>query len=319
MKKLSRANYKKAVAFIHTQARELDKRLFAYHFEGGTKTAVLNALAHYQNDDGGFGHGIEPDFRLQASSPMATSVGLQYCVAVDAAADHPIVQKAIRYLMDTYDTEHDYWPATYENVNDEPHAFWWHVDKLEPPDETGWANPSAELVGYLWRYGKLVPSRFLERITARARANLESSPIISGDAPQKYNILCWERAAASLPESLGTASSTSLRASVTVAIRRTFAAYESIRLDTFQELSLMHFIHAPDTLLAQMAPDVARQALDNEIANQTEDGSWQPGWHWGQFEDVWPIAKQEWAGKITAETLLTLWRFDRIEGVKREE
>jgi hypothetical protein len=34
------------------------------------------------------------------------------------------VQKAIDYLVGTYDWNHHYWPATYENVNDEPHAFW---------------------------------------------------------------------------------------------------------------------------------------------------------------------------------------------------
>ena len=305
MKKLSRRNFEKAVRFIHEQAREVDKRLFAYHFEGGTAVSVLNALAAYQNNDGGFGHGIEPDFRLRASSPMATSVGLQYCTAVDAAADHPIVRGAVRYLINTFDAEYNYWPATYENVNDEPHASWWHVAGLEPPDETSWPNPSAELVGYLHRYAALVPADFLARAAARAQANLNSSRIISGDTPQRYNVLCWERAAPYLPDGVGTA--------VTAAIQRTFAAYDAIQADTFEELGILAFAHNPHTLLAQIAPDAVQQALDAEIGRQAADGGWQPGWHWGQYEDVWPIVKKEWAGKITAETLLTLRNFSRIE------
>ncbi|MCP4429330.1 MAG: hypothetical protein GY803_33015, partial [Chloroflexi bacterium] len=72
MRKLSKANFEKAVTFIHSQARELDKQLLAFHFEGGTVVSVLNALSHYQNEDGGFGNAIESDFRLKASSPMAT-------------------------------------------------------------------------------------------------------------------------------------------------------------------------------------------------------------------------------------------------------
>lgn len=303
--KLTRENFEKAVKFIREQAREVDKRLFAYHFKGGTAVPVLDALSAYQNEDGGFGHGIEPDFRLRASSPMATSVGLQYCVTVGAAADQPIVQGAIRYLIDTYDTKYDYWPATYQNVNDEPHAFWWHVDELTPPDEISWPNPSAELVGYLHHYSEPVPADFLKRATARAQANLNSSRIISGDAPQKYNVLCWERASPYLPEGMGTA--------VTTAIKRTFAAYAAIQPDTFAELSILHFAHTPDTLLTQFAPDTIQQALDAEINNQAANGGWWPGWHWEQYEDVWPIAKQEWAGKITAETLLTLRNFNRIE------
>lgn len=310
MKKLSKADFDRAAAFVKSQAREVDKRLFDFYFDGGTArhelaVSVLNALAAYQNEDGGFGHGIEPDFRLQASSPMATSVGLQYCTAVNAPATHPIVKKAIGYLVETFDREHHYWPATYENVNDEPHAFWWHVDELTPPDETRWPNPSAEILGYLHRYVSLVPADVLKQADLRAEANLNSSPIISGETPQKYNVLCWERAIASLPGSLATA--------VTAAIRRTFATYKSIQADTFEELGILAFAPHPQAILAQMAPEPIQLALDNEIDNQSADGGWWPGWHWGQYEDVWPIAKKEWAGKITVDTLHRLKNYGRLE------
>ncbi len=304
MKQLSKEDFNRAAAFVKALAREVDKRLFAYYFEGGTAVSVLEALAPYQNENGGFGHGIEPDFRLKASSPMATSVGLQYCTAVDAAATHPVVQKAIGYLVQTYDQAQQYWPATYENVNDEPHAFWWHVSELKPPTEEQWPNPSAEIVGYLHRYASLVPADLLAQVTKRAEANLNSSDIISGAEPQKYNVLCWQRAASDLPESLATA--------VNAAIRRTFAAYNSIQIDTFQEIGVLDFAPAPDSILAQLAPDVIQQALDHEIEQQGEDGGWWPGWHWGQYEDVWPIAKQEWAGKITVMTLHTLQQYGRL-------
>jgi len=49
---------------------------------------------------------------------------------------------------------------------------------------------------------------------------------------------------------------------------------------------------------------------------QQDDGGWWPNWHWGQFEDVWPVAEKEWAGKITAETLWTLRRFGRLAGLR---
>ncbi|MCB9419870.1 MAG: hypothetical protein H6667_08700 [Ardenticatenaceae bacterium] len=305
MKKLSKARFEKAAAFVQAQAREVDKRLFDFYFGKATAVAVLEALAAYQNEDGGFGHGIEPDFRLRASSPMATSVGLQYCVTMNAPANHPLIQKAMGYLVDTYDWEHHYWPATYKNVNDEPHAFWWHVDKLSPPTEIQWPNPSAEIVGYIHRYHSLVPADLLNQATRRAEANLNNSPIISGETPQKYNVMCWERAMSSLPGSLSTA--------VADAIRRTFAAYPSIQADTFEELGILALASHPDSILAHLAPDAIQQALDREIDNQAEDGGWWPGWHWGQYEDVWPIAQQEWAGKITVHTLHTLHTYGRIE------
>lgn len=53
--------FQKAKEFIYRNARPLDLARWQFHFEGGGKEAVINALECYQNDDGGFGHGLEPD------------------------------------------------------------------------------------------------------------------------------------------------------------------------------------------------------------------------------------------------------------------
>lgn len=304
MQRLSSARFQKAKAFIYTHARPLDTKLYEYHFEGGSADAVLNALAAFQNADGGFGHGLEPDFRLAASSPMATTVGLQYATAVSALSTHPLVQNAIRYLINTYETQNAYWPAAFENVNDAPHAFWWHVEALTPPVEAAWPNPSAEITGYLHQHASLVPADFLTAVTARAQQNLTSSEIISGDTPQKYNVLCWQRALPYLPEGMKTA--------VTAAITRTYQTYDAIQPDTFGELSVLAFAPNPLSLLAQLAPETVAQCLDDELNKQAEDGGWWPSWHWGQYEEVWPVAKKEWAGIITVENLQVFQAFGRI-------
>ena len=74
MKNLSQAAFRRAKTFVMEQGRDLDRALLAFHFEDGTADDVLTALAAYQNDDGGFGHGLEPDLRTQASSAIATTV-----------------------------------------------------------------------------------------------------------------------------------------------------------------------------------------------------------------------------------------------------
>ena len=50
-------NYNKARSFVYKNARPLDLARWKYLFEGGSKEDVLTALAAYQNEDGGFGHG----------------------------------------------------------------------------------------------------------------------------------------------------------------------------------------------------------------------------------------------------------------------
>ena len=53
--------FKKAREFMYRNARPLDLARFQYHFENGSKEAVINALSYYQNEDGGFGHAVEAD------------------------------------------------------------------------------------------------------------------------------------------------------------------------------------------------------------------------------------------------------------------
>ena len=55
--------FDRAEKFIYNNARLLERQLFAYHFKGGSREQVLTALRAYQNEDGGFGHALEPDIR----------------------------------------------------------------------------------------------------------------------------------------------------------------------------------------------------------------------------------------------------------------
>jgi hypothetical protein len=52
-----------ADTFLLNHARLLERRLFAACFLGQPATHVIDALRGYQNDDGGFGHALEPDKR----------------------------------------------------------------------------------------------------------------------------------------------------------------------------------------------------------------------------------------------------------------
>ena len=74
---LQKARFESARGFVHERARPLDRALFSALFENGDAAAVSNALVAFRNEDGGFGNALEPDFRLPASSPMATSMALQ--------------------------------------------------------------------------------------------------------------------------------------------------------------------------------------------------------------------------------------------------
>jgi hypothetical protein len=75
---LTKAQFEKARQFILRHGRLLDRKRFLYHFEGGALDAVVNVLRCYQNDDGGFGHGIEPDIMC----PMSTGIGAETAMLI---------------------------------------------------------------------------------------------------------------------------------------------------------------------------------------------------------------------------------------------
>src|SRR5690606_12320074 len=76
--------FARARDFIRLQARVLEQRLFATLFEGAPAVGVLRALAAYRNDDGGFGHGLEPDKLCPDSVVLDVETALDVMVAVGA-------------------------------------------------------------------------------------------------------------------------------------------------------------------------------------------------------------------------------------------
>ena len=77
MKLLTSGSFEKARTFVIDQGRELERRLLSYYFDDGTPAAVLDELASYQNQDGGFGNGLEPDIQLPDSSVITTTIALR--------------------------------------------------------------------------------------------------------------------------------------------------------------------------------------------------------------------------------------------------
>ncbi|HEX3406397.1 MAG TPA: hypothetical protein VHS81_04090, partial [Caulobacteraceae bacterium] len=76
-KLLTRARFAAAEAFVRDKGRPLDAALLALQLGRGTADEALAALVGFQNGDGGFGHGLEPDLTTPASSAIATSIGLR--------------------------------------------------------------------------------------------------------------------------------------------------------------------------------------------------------------------------------------------------
>jgi len=116
-------NLNAAARFLHSTARVLERRRFEHLFEGGSAEPVLHALRAYRNDDGGFGHAIEPDMRAPTSQPVGVHTALEILHEV-GVHDDPMIEAAGDFL--TAITRDDGGiPFVLEDAMAHPHAPWW--------------------------------------------------------------------------------------------------------------------------------------------------------------------------------------------------
>jgi hypothetical protein len=81
---MSTSDLRRARDFVYSNARLLERARFEIAFDGAPADRLVAALAAYRNDDGGFGHALEPDLRTPASQPLHTEFALHALMAAGA-------------------------------------------------------------------------------------------------------------------------------------------------------------------------------------------------------------------------------------------
>ena len=306
MRELSKARQARARDFIKTHARALEQAIYAHTFEDGSSDAVLEALATYQNEDGGFGHGLEPDLQLADSSVLATTVAFQHLRALDAPADHPLVRGGMDYLTAAYDPEIEAWPIIPPNVDEAPHAPWWaYGDDLAARWGGFLVNPRAEIVGYLHDYPDRVPASMRASLTRAVVEYAEQHR----DAIGMFDVLCYVRLVRT--ETLPASARERLVDALTPVVE-TSVVKDPSRWDEYV-LTPLDVVDEPEAPFADVLSGVIQANLDFEIAHQAESGAWEPKWTWGGLHpEAWARAKQAWSGILTVRMLQVLRRFDRL-------
>jgi hypothetical protein len=120
---LSDEELEKAGEFVFQRGRLLERQLYAYLFQDGTLEACVKALLAYQNPDGGFGNGIEPDLLCPDSSAIGAETAM---VTLDLLDWHEgeIVTRLVSWIEANQD-ERGVIPHPQGRMLDYPHQPWW--------------------------------------------------------------------------------------------------------------------------------------------------------------------------------------------------
>lgn len=305
---LSRDQYARARRFMLESARPLEAALFRYRFEEGSIEDVYTELAAFQNADGGFGRGLEPDVRSPASSVLATATALHILRQLHTPAQHPLVSDAIAWLSNAYDPNLQSWSLVPPAVEDAPHAPWWNQEGLADRFNGFRINPRAEVLGYLFEFGEVADAAALSQRNELA-AQVVGDLLENTTSLNDNEFVCCQRLVDSpgLPE----------RYAVDLQRWLLRMAEGVIVTDPSRwgEYVLQPLQVAPNRSAPMGIPlsHILPANLDYVIQSQGTDGSWSPPWTWyGNYTDDWPQAERDWRGVLTLERLEWLHAYDRI-------
>jgi hypothetical protein len=286
--------------FIWRTARLLERLRFEHLFRGLPAEPVVAALAAYRNPDGGFGNGLEPDFRGPVSQPTTSDFALR--VLDEIGRPEPALVQPLFDWLPSVSTPEGGVPMVLSNGADYPRAPWWNPDPQQPPN----LLPTAGLAGFLHGYGIAHP--WLDAATGWTWSALEAIPgrLAAGEwvlqlgyearAGMTFLEAVPDRVRArELADRLGPA----LIAGGAVVMEAGDPREGMLPLD---------LATTPDSLARGWFDDATIEAhLDAISAAQLDDGGWTVAW------DFWtPATEAEWRGIQTVERLRVLRAYGRL-------
>lgn len=275
---------------MHSEARLLERLLFAVRFEGAEPAAVGRLISAYQNTDGGLGHALEPDIRSPESQPLFVAVGLQ--ALHDAGwRDQDLAMRLCLFLEGVSDDSGFVAPLLPSAFNSPRASHWTSLW------EAG-INPTAEICGLLHFQG--VDHPWLTRAT---RACCE---VLLHDPPREaHALLCAARLAEHLPDR-------DMAAAIAEQIGKALpdaAFFIPTAPVTTYGLTPLHFAPSPESLFRRF---FTREQIDGHLeelmARQQDDGGWPISW-----DPPGEAARSEWRGRVTFEALSCLVAYGWID------
>lgn len=305
MTMLSRDCFNKASESIMKYGRPLEKALFQRCFRDGSVESIINELNKFHNEDGGFGNGIESDFRLPYSSPMATSVGIRLLSEIDELQESKeIIKAAISYLEIAFDRERNGWFAVSEEVNKFPHAPWWHYDKEKEMTiiDRNWGNPSAEILAYIYKYREYVSRLDVDRLIEYAIHYIENKQNFGSE----NELFCYIKLHDVLPEEL----QKRLEKRITYAIEQVII-YDEKKWHEYVPTPI-DFVKSLDSNRFGILESKINDNLDFIIRQLELNGKINPPWGKSFYNEDLKEAYDEWIGVLTLKALTILDKFKKI-------
>jgi hypothetical protein len=293
MSTTTRTDIEAAKRFIYDDARLLERHRLAVLFEGTPGGRVLDALRPYRNDDGGWGHALEPDLRGPDSQVSSALTALEVLAELGTAADPavaPLAGETADWLASVALPDGRV-PHVLPSGVGYPAAPW-----MAEPSDSGLLTYA--IAGHLWELGVNHP--FLDAATAWCWGQIEGAEALAGGYTVEFAVHFLD----AVPEPDRAAAAIErvrplLREDGTIPVE---GGQDGEKL---RPLDLSTRPGAPSRALFSDAQIEAE--LDLLEQEQLDDGGWDFHFlHWSPGQSV------EWRGIVTLGALQTLRLHGRL-------
>ena len=287
---LSKNLIDKLAAKIKEKGRLLDYYLIQNLFNSN-QIEIINELKNYQNIDGGFGHGLEPDIMLPHSSIVCTDEAVEILEEVE---DFPlkldIIKNIIIYYEKTYKSSIEGWEIVPPDVDLYPHAIWWNYNNV---GNFTYGNPNPQIIGFLYSYREFVKTLDIDYLVNKTIQYIKKEFLKESS---KHNILSCLIFYRYMPEKI----QEELLPNLQVAIDKELTESDDsdYKLEPYEILLI-----APAFL--EKHQDLLKKNL-LVLYEKIQEDLIQPNWSWFQYPDVFDEIKPHWAGFLTYKVLTVL-------------
>lgn len=272
-------------------------RMLDYYLVKGllmnTDKEIINELIKFQNDDFGFGHGLEPDIRMPYSSVICTNHAIHILDQVkDKSLTEELRKQIVEYYENSYLEDLERWRMTIPTVDEFPRAVWWNFDVV---DNFTYGNPNPEIIGFLYQNKK-----YLKKININKQINNVLKYIETDFAKEAsmHSIMSMLNFYKKVDKDVKYLIKNKLQEVVITELDKSYGKWEKYGLEPYK-------IAIIDKSFLNTRLD---ELTENLQFNKSKiiTGLIVPNWSWYQFKEVFEEIKMEWSGHLTFNVLRAL-------------
>lgn len=293
--------------WLMNNARPLEIAKWNLLWKKGTAENLIREMEKYQNPDGGFGNGFEPDILTPQSSAIssAEAIFMAYEYGLDLSDNWS--KKLMEWFQRTVSKTPSFWEAVPPSIEDYPHPPWWNYRQ----DTEFSPNPCAIASSMFLRFGTHSQKELGEEVAERCIDFL-----LKDKNYYDHDTYCLQKLFLALMEK----NSSLVTGKVIAAMKeRVIKGASTDRKQWMEYVSQpLDMVDGRDSYWYGCIEDKVSDNLNYWEETLTTDGCWLPNFSWGVDTEISSSVTKQWTGCLTVKRIRILKSFGRVEGGSNE-